>query len=509
MYKQSRWSEPLVFELGRRGAVGHLPPSMEKEIEDGLAAALESIPPVLRRGALNLPECSEPEVVRHFTRLSEMNYGVSVGSYPLGSCTMKYSPVINERLASLDKVKHVHPLQDESLVQGSLEVLFRLDRMLCELTGMDKFSFTPGAGAHGEFLGCLIMRAHSEEMRQKRTKVIVPDSAHGTNPASAAMAGFEVEVVKSDSSGCVDVQELERLVDEQTAGLMLTNPNTLGVFEREIERIVEIVHGAGGLLYYDGANLNALMGKVRPGDMGFDIVHLNCHKTFSTPHGGGGPGGGPVGVKEELERYLPIPTVDFDEGAGRYFLNYNRPRSVGRIKMFYGNFSVYVKTYAYLLLMGGEGLRLAAEASVLGSNYLLSKLRKLRGVSLPYDPGRPRKHEFVLSLSRLTKETGVRALNVAKRLLDFGVHAPTIYFPLTVDEAFMVEPTETESKRELDIFAGVMEKILEEAYRDPQKVLGAPYNTAVSRVDEARASHPRTICLSWRMWRKKREKPLS
>ncbi len=300
----------------------------------------------------------------------------------------------------------------------------------------------------------------------------------------------------------MDVQELERLVDEQTAGLMLTNPNTLGVFEREIERIVEIVHGVGGLLYYDGANLNALMGKVRPGDMGFDIVHLNCHKTFSTPHGGGGPGGGPVGVKEELEPYLPVPIVDLDGGSGRYFLNYDRPKSVGRIKMFYGNFSVYVKTYAYLLMMGAEGLRLAAEASVLGSNYLLSKLRRLRGVSLPFDPSCPRKHEFVLSLSRLSKETGVRALNVAKRLLDFGVHAPTIYFPLTIDEAFMVEPTETESKRELDAFAEVMEKIVEEAYNDPQKVLGAPYNTAVSRVDEVKASHPRTICLSWRMLRK-------
>jgi len=503
MYRQSRWSEPLIFELGRRGAVGHILPPMDREIEDRGTAALESIPPVLRRDSLNLPECSEPEVVRHFTRLSEMNYGVSVGSYPLGSCTMKYSPVINERLASLDKVRYVHPLQDERLVQGSLEVLFKLDRMLCELTGMDKFSFTPAAGAHGEFLGCLIMRARSTEMQQERTKVIVPDSAHGTNPASAAMAGFDVEVVKSNSSGCVDVKELERLVDERTAGLMLTNPNTLGVFEREIERIVEIVHAAGGLLYYDGANLNALMGKVRPGDMGFDIVHLNCHKTFSTPHGGGGPGGGPVGVKKELEPYLPVPTVDFDEGSDRYSLNYDRPKSVGKIKMFYGNFSVYLKTYAYLLMMGREGLRLAADASVLGSNYLLSRLRELRGVSLPFDPDRPRKHEFVLSLSRLAKETGVRALNVAKRLLDFGIHAPTIYFPLTVDEAFMVEPTETESKRELDAFVDAMEKTVEEAYNDPQKVLGAPYNTAVNRVDEVRASHPRTICLSWRMWRKK------
>jgi len=503
MYRQSRWIEPLIFELGRRGAVGHILPSMDKEIEDTGTAALKSIPPVLRRESLNLPECSEPEVVQHFTRLSEMNYGVSVGSYPLGSCTMKYSPLINERLASLDKVRYVHPLQDARLAQGSLEVLFKLDRMLCELTGMDKFSFTPAAGAHGEFLGCLIMRARSVEMQQERTKVIVPDSAHGTNPASAAMAGFDVEVVRSNSSGCVDVKELERLVDERTAGLMLTNPNTLGVFEREIERIVEIVHAAGGLLYYDGANLNALMGKVRPGDMGFDIVHLNCHKTFSAPHGGGGPGGGPVGVKKELEPYLPVPTVDFDEGSDRYFLNYDRPKSVGKIKMFYGNFSVYLKTYAYLLMMGGEGLRLAAEASVLGSNYLLSRLRELRGVSLPFDPDRPRKHEFVLSLSRLAKETGVRALNVAKRLLDFGIHAPTIYFPLTVDEAFMVEPTETESKRELDAFVDAMEEIVEEAYNDPQKVLGAPYNTAVSRVDEVRASHPRTICLSWRMWRKR------
>jgi glycine dehydrogenase subunit 2 len=501
MYRQSRWNEPLIFEVSRKGAIGHILPALEKEILSGLKEALNEIPKEMRRKELNLPEASELEVVRHFTRLSQMNYGVSLGTYPLGSCTMKYNPVVNEKLASLENVQNVHPLQDRKTTQGSLKLLYNLEKMLCEITGMHKFSFIPAAGAQGEFLGCLMMKAYHEEHGEKRRKVIVPDSAHGTNPASAEMAGFEVNVVKSDEMGCVDVKELEKIATEETAGLMLTNPNTLGIFERNIEEIVQIIHDVGGLLYYDGANLNAIMGKVRPGDMGFDIVHLNVHKTFSTPHGGGGPGAGPVGVKKELQEFLPAPTVEYDSATNSYYLEYNRPKTVGKIKMFYGNFSVYVKTYAYIMMMGAEGLRLAAEASVLGSNYLLSKLRQLKGVAVPFDSGQPRKHEFVLSLSKLAKDTSVRTLDVAKRFLDYGVHAPITYFPLIIDEAFMVEPTESETKRELDNFAKIMSEIINEAYNEPMKVLGAPYNTSVGRINEMKASHPKTLCLSWRTYK--------
>jgi glycine dehydrogenase subunit 2 len=502
MYRQSRWNEPLIFEVSREGAIGHVLPALEQEISSGLKEAIKEIPKEMHRKELDLPEVSELEVIRHFTRLSQMNYGVSLGTYPLGSCTMKYNPVINEKLASSESVQNIHPLQDKKTTQGSLELIYRLEKMLCEITGMHKFSFVPAAGAHGEFLGCLMMKAYHEEHGKKRKRVIVPDSAHGTNPASAKMAGFEVDVVKSDEIGCVDVEELKRIATEETAGLMLTNPNTLGIFEKNIEEIVQIIHDIGGLLYYDGANLNAIMGKVRPGDMGFDMVHLNVHKTFSTPHGGGGPGAGPVGVKNELQEFLPTPTVEYDSTTDSYYLEYDRPKTVGKIKMFNGNFSVYVKTYAYITMMGAEGLRSAAEASVLGSNYLLSKLRQLKGVVVPFDSGQPRKHEFVLSLSKLAKDTGVRALDVAKKLLDYGAHAPITYFPLIIDEAFMVEPTESETRRELDSFAKIMSQIIDEAYDEPTNVLGAPYNTSVGRIDEKKASHPKTLCLSWRMYKR-------
>ena len=502
MYRQSKWSEPLVFEISREGAIGHLLPTLEKEVFSELNDALNEIPKKIRRKNLELPELSELEVIRHFTRLSQMNYGVSLGAYPLGSCTMKYNPVINEKLASLESVQNVHPLQDIKTTQGNLEILFKLEKLLCEITGMDKFSFIPAAGAHGEFLGCLMMKAFHKEHGEERRKIIVPDSAHGTNPTSVRMAGFVVDVVKSDETGCVDIRELERIANNETAGLMLTNPNTLGIFERNVEEIVQIIHNVGGLLYYDGANLNAIMGKVRPGDMDFDIVHLNVHKTFSTPHGGGGPGAGPVGAKKEFQEFLPAPTIEHNSVTDSYYLDYNRPKTVGKIKMFYGNFSVYVKTYAYILMMGAEGLRLAAEASVLGSNYMLSKLKQLKGVTVPFDLGQPRKHEFVLSLSKLTKDTNVRALDVAKRILDYGVHAPITYFPTIIDEAFMIEPTESETKRELDNFAEIMSKIIDEAYSEPMKVRKGPYNTSVKRIDEVKASHPKTMCLSWRMYKK-------
>ncbi len=503
-FRQARFEEPLIFELSRPGAHGFEFPKLEPELERSLEEALNEIPEELRREDLNLPELSELDVVRHFTRLSEMNYSITTGMYPLGSCTMKYNPVLNEEVASSPKVLDVHPLQPAETVQGCLKLLYDLEQLLKRLTGMDRFSFQPSAGAHGEFLGCLIIREYHRSKGRDRRVMIVPDSAHGTNPASAAMAGFEVRVVKSNEYGCVDVEELEKMVDEDVAGIMLTNPNTLGIFEKDIEKIVELIHGVDGLLYYDGANLNALLGKVRPGDMGFDIIHLNLHKTFSTPHGGGGPGSGPIGVVEKLVDFLPPPLVEYDEESGKYYLDYDRPRSVGRVKMFHGNFSVLVKTYAYLLRMGGDGLRRVAEMSVLASNYLLRKVEKLRGVSLPFDPKRPRKHEFVVSLNPLYKETGVRAIDVAKRLLDHGYHAPTIYFPLIVDEAFMVEPTETESKREIDGFYEALKNVLDEAYRDPEKVKNAPYNMAVGRVDEVRASRPKTMIPSWRVYRRMR-----
>ncbi|HID05340.1 MAG TPA: glycine dehydrogenase subunit 2 [Aigarchaeota archaeon] len=500
VFRQAAWEEPLVFELSREDAGGYSVAEPEKEILESAGDYLSRIPDGLVREELNLPQLTELEVVRHYTRLSQMNFSISTTFYPLGSCTMKYNPLLHNVLTSLDKVSNIHPMQPEETVQGCLEVLHRLERMLCEITGMSRFSFATAAGAHGEFVGCLIMRSYFRERGEERRKVIVPDSAHGTNPASASMAGFDVAVVKSDEEGCVDVRELERIVDEETAGIMLTNPNTLGVFERNIERIVEIIHDAGALLYYDGANLNAIAGLVRPGDMGFDIIHLNLHKTFSTPHGGGGPGAGPVGVVEKLERFLPPPLVVYDPGEGRYRLEWCRPGSVGPVKMFIGNFAVLLRAYAYLLALGGEGVRRASITAVAASNYLLKRMRGSRGVSLPFSPEKPRKHEFVLSLSKLRRETNVGALDVAKRLLDYGFHAPTVYFPQIVDEAFMVEPTETESKRMLDSFAEAFAKIIEEAYTSPEVVRAAPHSTAVGRVNEAKASHPKTITPSWRVY---------
>ena len=504
MFRQANWDEQMIFNLGRRGRVGHLPPKAEDEVKNVVGDLSCIIPSKMQRtGQPRFPELSEVEVTRHFIRLSEMNYGVDSGLYPLGSCTMKYNPKINDQLASLPSIGMVHPYQDESTVQGIFEVLYKLERWLAEITGTYEVCLQPAAGAHGEFLGTLLMRTYHRSKREdeKRKEVIVPDSAHGTNPTSAAMAGFNVVVVPSDDEGCVSLGALKAAVSERTAGLMLTNPNTLGIFERNIDEIARIVHEAGGLLYYDGANLNPLLCKARPGDMGFDIVHINIHKTFSTPHGGGGPGAGPVGVCEELAKFLPVPRVVFD--GKRYRLDYDRPQSVGRIRSFYGNVAVLLRAYAYILSLGFEGLKEVAEVSVLNTNYLMKKLKGARGLTLPYNSEKPRKHECVFSAKALKNETGVSALNIAKRLLDYGLHAPTIYFPLIVEEALMVEPTETFEKEELDRFAKALWKICEEAYVNPQVVLKAPHNTAVSRLDEVKASHPRTMALSWRMYQKR------
>jgi glycine dehydrogenase subunit 2 len=501
-FRQADWDEPLIFELGSEERVGFSVPLVEPELLDAVGDVSELVPSgMLRQKPPGLPEVSEVEVLRHFIHLSQMNYGVTSGRfYPLGSCTMKYSPIINEVLAGHPKITEIHPDQDEASNQGTLEFLYRLKRGYLEVTGMDDASLQPAAGAHGEYLGILLIRAYHEDRGDLdgRTEIIIPDSAHGTNPASAMMAGFKTVEVLSDEDGGVDIEALKSVAGPQTAGLMLTNPNTLGIFDGNIAEISRIVHDAGGLMYYDGANFNAIMGKCRPGDMGFDIVHINLHKTFSTPHGGGGPGSGPVGVKSFLSDFLPVPTIE--ERDGVYGLSWDRPKTVGKIHGYHGNVGVMLKAYAYMLSLGGEGLREASEIAVLNSNYVAQKLKDVRGLSLPYGKGKWRMHEAVLSAAKMDEETGVRALNVSKKLLDYGLHAPTAYFPLIVPEALMIEPTETEPLEALDEFIEAMKEISDLAYSDPDEVLGAPTNTTVTRLDEPRAAHPKTICLSWRTY---------
>ncbi|MHA1754637.1 MAG: aminomethyl-transferring glycine dehydrogenase subunit GcvPB, partial [Candidatus Odinarchaeia archaeon] len=452
-YKQAKWSEPLIFEYNNEGRIGYKLPELNREIEKRVGDHKQIIPKnLLRDTPPNLPEVSEVTIVRHFTRLSQMNWGVDSGIYPLGSCTMKYNPRINEMIANDKNLINLHPYQPIETVQGLLEILYELQLWLTELTGTYSVTLQPAAGAHGEFLGVQMIAAFHEkngELEQRR-EIIVPDSAHGTNPASAKMGGFDVVVIPSNDNGLVDLEALEEVASDKTAGLMLTNPNTLGLFESDIVEIAKIIHKVGALLYYDGANLNAILGKVRPGDMGFDIVHINTHKTFSTPHGGGGPGAGPICVTEKLDSFLPVPVVDFD--GEKYFLNYNKPNSIGKIKCFYGNIGVLIRTYTYILSMGKEGLKNAAEISVLNANYIKKKLEKVKGFSLNHSPDIPRKHEVIFSASPLLKDTGISALDVSKNLLDLGLHSPTNYFPLIVSEALMIEPTETEPKEELDKF---------------------------------------------------------
>jgi len=506
LFKQARWNEPVIFELSRQGRRGFVVQEVEGAVKESVGDVKTLLPEkMFRISHAELPELSEVEVVRHFTRLSQMNYCVDLGLYPLGSCTMKYNPKIDDLLAHQPSLTQLHPYQDEKTVQGILEILYVLSRWLAEITGTFEVSLQPAAGAQGEFLGALIMRAfhNLNGTLSERTQLIVPDSAHGTNPASATMAGFDVVIVPSDQKGCLNIDALRNAVTEKTAGLMLTNPNTLGIFEENIEEIAEIVHEAGGLLYYDGANLNAILGKVRPGDMGFDIVHINIHKTFGTPPGGGGPGAGPVGVSQELERFLPIPRVVFD--GTDYHLDYEKPHTIGKVKCFYGNVGVLLRAYAYILSLGAEGLRTAAEISVLNANYLVKKIAEIGAYDLPYDTKSVRKHECVFSAKRLRRETGVTALNVSKRLLDYGVHAPTAYFPMIVEEALMIEPTESFKKEELDRFVEAMRRVAEEAKATPETVLKAPMNTAVVRLDEVKASHPKTMVLSWKMHQKRKE----
>ncbi len=496
-YHQASWEEPLIIERSEPGKRGHRPvqPTPE-ELRVLGEEPWKLIPEALRRdSAPPLPEVSEPEVIRHFTRLSQENFSPDLGIYPLGSCTMKYNPKIAEVVVQNHRLEKLHPEQDASTVQGILRLLYHLDRILSEITGMSRMSLQPAAGAHGEFLGALIMRAYHESRGEleSREEMIVPDSAHGTNPASAAMAGFKVVVVPSNSEGIVDLEALKAVVGPSTAGLMITNPNTLGIFEREIVEIAKTVHEAGGLLYYDGANFNPILGKARPGDMGFDIVHLNLHKTFATPHGGGGPGAGPVGVTQELERFLPVPLVEFDRR--KYFLDYNVPDTIGKVRGFHGNVAVLARAYAYILSLGMEGLEAVAETAVVNTNYVLSKTMKSGLFELPFY--KARKHEFVLSGKRLSDRTGVRVLDIAKLMLDSGVHAPTVYFPLVVDEAIMVETPETESLHDLDELVEALLSAAKQAETDPASVRTAPRSTSVGRIDDVKASHPKTLKLKW------------
>lgn len=485
--------EPLLKELSKPGRIGISLPKPDvpiKPLTDLLGGEN------LRSDAPPLPELDQPTVIRHFVRLSQLNYSVDTNFYPLGSCTMKHNPKVNEEATRLPGFAMLHPLQDGETVQGILQLMKTLERMLCGIGGMDACTLQGAAGAQGEFIGLLLTRAwhrHKGE-EQKRTRIIVPDSAHGTNPASAARCGFTVESVPSGSDGCIDLAALGKALQPDADGhlpaaVMVTNPNTLGKFERDIVKVAQLTHEAGALLYYDGANLNAIMGKAKPGDMGCDIMHFNLHKTFSTPHGGGGPGAGPVAVKAFLEPFLPVPVIE--ERDGKFTLNYDRPLSIGKVHSFYGNVLVLVRAYAYIRSLGAEGLTKVAEDAVLNANYLMHKLAQLFPVAFPGVC----KHEFVLTLRQFKRETGIRTWDVAKRLLDYGFYAPTVYFPITVEEAMMVEPTETESKETLDAFADALARIAQEAQENPDQVRTAPHQTPASRLDEAKAA--RELKVRW------------
>ena len=473
-------SMKLIYEKSIKGRMGFsLPEDKFDEIN-----VEDCIPQyALSKEKKELPEVSEVDVIRHFNALSKMNYGVDTGFYPLGSCTMKYNPKINEKIAALEGFAYAHPLADTKYIQGSLEIMYELEQLLKEITGMERFTFAPGAGAHGELVGVLIIKKYFENLSKPRHKMIIPDSAHGTNPASSAMVGFKVVEVKSNKGGTVDINHLKELMDEDTAGIMLTNPNTVGLFEEDIEEITKIVHEKGGLLYYDGANLNALLGIVRPGDTGFDIVHLNLHKTFSTPHGGGGPGAGALGVKENLTQFLPSPIVCKCDGL----YSFESPKkSIGRIRAFFANFPVLIKAYAWILSMGKEGLKEVSRVSIINANYILAKLKPY------YRPAYDKfcMHECVLT-GRDYKNYGIKTLDIAKRLIDYGFHPPTIYFPHFepyAQETIMVEPTESESKETIDEFITAMIKTSKEAKENPGLLKSAPHSTPIKRPDEVKAT---------------------
>jgi glycine dehydrogenase subunit 2 len=479
-----------IYERSKPGRRAFVPPELdvpERPLDELLHPSLRRSEPA------RLPEVSEPEIVRHYNRLSKRNFDLDTGFYPLGSCTMKHNPKLHERVAALPGNAKLHPLQRPERAQGALELMWRLQDALGEIAGLPHVSLQPSAGSHGELAGVLLTRAYHEDRGEARTKVLTPDTAHGTNPATVTMAGYEVVKVGTDANGNVDLEDLKAKADEDVACLMLTNPSTLGLFEPQIEEIARVVHDVGATLYYDGANLNAIMGISRPGDMGFDIVHFNLHKSFTQPHGGGGPGAGPIAVSGRIEPFLPRPQVvrrDSSNGSEpRFDLDYDRPKSIGRLRGFQGNYGVYVRSYAYIRSLGAAGLRDVSEVAVLNANYLLARL-KAEGVAdyLPAAYDRICMHEFVLSGGPMKRELEIKTLDLAKRLLDHGVHPPTVYFPLLVDEALLVEPTETETKETLDRFAEIVAGILREAREDPELVRTAPHTTPVRRLDEASAA---------------------
>jgi glycine dehydrogenase subunit 2 len=482
---QAADDELTIFERSRPGRRAFTPPPLgvpERPLD-------ELIPPELRRSEpAALPEVSEPEIVRHYNRLSKRNFDLDTGFYPLGSCTMKHNPKLHERLAALPGHARLHPLQRPRAAQGALELMWRLQHALGEISGLPHVSLQPSAGSHGELAGVLLTRAYHEDRGELRTKVLTPETAHGTNPATVTMAGYEVVKLATDPDGNIDLDDLRAKATDEVACLMLTNPSTLGLFEPNISRIAEIVHDAGATLYYDGANLNAIMGICRPGDMGFDIVHFNLHKSFTQPHGGGGPGAGPIAVSDRIEPFLPRPQV-VRRDDGSFDLDHERPKSIGRLRGFQGNYGVFVRSYAYIRSLGSGGLREASEVAVLNANYLLARLRA-EGVAeyLPAAYDRLCMHEFVLSGAPMKRQLGIRTLDLAKRLLDHGVHPPTVYFPLLVEEALLIEPTETETRETLDKFAETIAEILREAADDPEIARGAPYSTPVRRLDEAGAA---------------------
>ncbi|WP_099202944.1 aminomethyl-transferring glycine dehydrogenase subunit GcvPB [Miniphocaeibacter massiliensis] len=472
--------DKLIFDLSEPGKMGYRLPTLDVEGKDLSSYIPEEF---LATEELDFPEVSEVDVIRHFTNLSMKNYGLDRGFYPLGSCTMKYNPKINEDVVSLEGFANLHPYQKDDDIQGTLEALYNVGDALSEISGMDFMTLQPAAGAHGEITGVMLMKAYHEFNGQnQRNKIIVPDSAHGTNPATAAMAGYEIIEIKSKPNGMVDIDALKAAVGEDTAGLMLTNPNTLGIYDENIKAITETVHNAGGLVYYDGANMNAILGQSRPGDMGFDIVHYNVHKTFSTPHGGGGPGAGPVGVKSFLKKFLPKPLVEKKED-GTFYLDYDLPNSLGKMKANVGHVGILLRTYSYILTMGSDGLKAASTMAVLNANYLAQSLKE--NYNLPLD--RIYKHEFVLAGIKDDTHT-ITTADVSKRILDKGFHAPTVYFPLIVPEALMIEPTESEPKQTLDEFIAAMNEIADEAKTNPELLKSAPHNTLIGRPDETKAA---------------------
>ncbi len=469
----------LIYELSRSGKRTYIPIKKDPSLKTSKELLPEE---VLRKEKAYLPEVSELDVVRHYTNLSQLNMSVDTNFYPLGSCTMKYNPKISEYVTLNSQFKDIHPYYPEKFSQGALEILYKTANYLEKISGMNKVTFQPAAGAHGELTSLLVIRAYHTLKGNPRKKVIVPDSAHGTNPASSALAGYEVVEVRSNKRGMVDCEHLRELMDEDVAAIMLTNPNTLGIFEENIKKIADIAHEYGALLHYDGANLNAILGRVRPGDMGFDTIQFNLHKTFATPHGGGGPGSGPVGVKAHLIDFLPVPQIE-KNNEGKYFLNYDYPHSIGKVRAFYGNFLVVLKAYVYLRILGESGIFETSDAAVLNANYLLSLIRDYFDVQ--YDERYM--HEFVISTKRY-KNKGIKALDVAKRLIDYGFHPPTIYFPLIVKEDLMIEPTETEDRETIEKFADALKEIVREIEDNPDILKDAPHTTPVKRLDEVWAA---------------------